>query len=119
MVANYLILARGKKLLEPVVFQWAVARNQAVARAFEEVLKCPVIIPEYPELAGAVGIALLTGDELDGHPTKFRGAAILDDLYQIKVWQCQDCENRCGITSLIDNGEVIANSGSRCGKHNC
>ena len=117
MVANYLILAKGKKLLEPVVFQGAVAKNQAVARAFEEALKCPVIIPEYPEFAGAVGIALLTEEQMDGRETNFRGDAILAPEYCIEVKQCPDpCPNKCELTLLLYQGRALAVFGSKCGR---
>jgi predicted CoA-substrate-specific enzyme activase len=116
MVSNYLALARGKRLEPPIVFQGAVAKNRGVVRAFEETLG-PVIIPEYPEFAGAVGIALLCEENMVGY-TKFRGKdAILNHSYQTKVWYCKDCENECEILSLIDDGKAIANFGSRCGKH--
>jgi len=117
MVANYLMLAKGKKLVEPVVFQGAVAKNQAVARAFEEALECPVIIPEYPEFAGAVGIALLTRENMNGRKTNFRGDAILAPEYRIEVKQCPDpCPNECELTRLLYQGKVLAVFGSKCGK---
>ena len=117
MVANYLILAKGKKLFEPVLFQGAVAKNQAVARAFEEALKCTVIVPEYPEFAGAVGIALLTEEQMDGRKTNFRGDAILAPEHCIEVKQCPDpCPNKCELTLLLYQGRALAVFGSKCGR---
>ena len=117
LVANYLILAKGKKLFEPVLFQGAVAKNQAVARAFEEALKCPVIVPEYPEFAGAVGIALLTEEQMDGRKTNFRGDAILAPEHCIEVKQCPDpCPNKCELTLLLYQGRALAVFGSKCGR---
>lgn len=119
MVTNYLMLAKGKRLLEPVVFQGAVAKNQAIARAFEEALKCPVIIPEYPEFAGAVGIALLTEEQMNGRKTNFRGDAILAQEYRIEVKHCPDpCPNECELTVLLYQGEALAVFGSKCEKNN-
>ncbi len=118
MVGNYLLLAKGKKLESPVVFQGAVAKNQAVAKAFEEALKCPIIIPEYPELAGAIGIALLTEESMNGYHTNFRGDAILNSNYRTEIAHCEDCENRCELLNLYCNGDLLAVSGSRCGKRN-
>lgn len=117
MVTNYLMLAKGKKLLEPVIFQGAVAKNQAVARAFEEALGCPVIIPEYPEFAGAVGIALLTEEQMNGRKTNFRGDAILAPEYHIEVKRCPDpCSNECELTLLLYQSKALAVFGSKCGK---
>jgi len=117
MVTNYLMLAKGKKLVEPVIFQGAVAKNQAVARAFEEALGCPVIIPEYPEFAGAVGIALLTEEQMNGRKTNFRGDAILAPEYLIEVKECPDpCPNECELTLLLYQGKLLAVFGSKCGR---
>ena len=117
MVANYLMLAKGKKLLEPIIFQGAVAKNQAVARAFEEALGCPVIIPEHPELAGATGIALLAEENMDGRKSSFRGDAILAPEYRIEVKQCPDpCPNECELTFLLYQGNALAVFGSKCGR---
>ncbi|GAI98961.1 unnamed protein product, partial [marine sediment metagenome] len=99
LTSNYLMLAKGKKLLEPVIFQGAVAKNKAVVKAFEEALNCPVIVPEYPEFAGAVGIALLTEEQMNGRKTNFRGDVILAPEYRIEVRQCPDpCPNECELT---------------------
>lgn len=117
MVINYLMLAKSKKLLEPVIFQGAVAKNQAVARAFEEILGCPVIIPEYPEFAGAIGIALLTEEQMNGRKTNFRGDAILTPEYRIEVKRCPDpCSNECELTLLLYQDKALAVFGSKCGK---
>jgi len=117
MVFNYLTLAKGKKLLEPVVFQGAVARNLAVIRAFEEALECHIIVPEYPEFAGAVGIALLTEEQMNGRKTNFRGDAILAPEYRIEVKQCPNpCPNECDLTLLLYEGKALAVFGSKCGK---
>lgn len=119
MVNNYLMLAKGRKLLAPVVFQGAVAKNQGVARAFEEALGCPVIIPEYPEFAGAVGIALLTEEQMNGRGSSFKGIGeSVDADYTTKVSYCQDCENHCELLSLYCDGELLGRSGSRCEKNN-
>lgn len=117
MATNYLMLAKGKKLHEPVVFQGAVAKNQGVARAFEEALECPIIIPQYPEFAGAIGIALLTEEQMDGRKTNFRGDAILAPEYRIEVKRCPDpCPNECELTLLRFEGKVLAVFGSKCGR---
>jgi activator of 2-hydroxyglutaryl-CoA dehydratase len=43
----------------PVVFQGGVARNQAMVKAFTEVLGIEPFIPNQPELSGAMGAALI------------------------------------------------------------
>ena len=69
LVRNFLNnLAKGKKLLPPIVFQGGVAANQGLKRAFEEALETEVIIPnEYHHVMGAVGAALLAHEEITNY----------------------------------------------------
>lgn len=119
LVGNYLtVLAKGKKLLEPIVFQGAVAQNKAIVKAFEEALGKPVLVPENCAYMGAIGIALLTEENMDGH-TKFRGEAVLDERYRTEIGHCPDpCENNCELMTLYYGDEVLAVWGSHCGKNN-
>lgn len=43
----------------PVAFTGGAARNGCLARLLEELLKRPLLVPDAPELAGALGAALL------------------------------------------------------------
>jgi (R)-2-hydroxyacyl-CoA dehydratese activating ATPase len=54
-------------LEEPVMMTGGVARNSAVVRALNEKLKTIIIIPPEPQIAGALGAALLAEEEL-GNP---------------------------------------------------
>ena len=56
-------LARGKRLLAPVVFQGGVASNAAVKKSFEEELGCSIIVPNFHNLTGAIGAAMLAKEE--------------------------------------------------------
>jgi predicted CoA-substrate-specific enzyme activase len=75
------VIGRGKPFTPPVVFQGGVAYNQAVARAFEDVLKLQpgeLIIPHYPQFMAAIGCALIAFDEVRaGRAVPFRGLAPL------------------------------------------
>lgn len=120
LVGNYLAtLAKGKKLLKPIVFQGATALNKALVRCFEDALKCEVLVPEDCSYMGAIGIAELTRESMNGHPTKFRGVkAVVDADYKTEISYCSDCPNQCELLSLYCNGELVGRSGSRCGKNN-
>lgn len=120
LVGNYLaVLAKGKKLLHPVVFQGATALNQALVKCFEDSLGSPILVPKDCSYMGATGIAELTRENMNGRPTKFRGIKeIINAEYRTEISFCQDCENRCELLSLYMNGELVGRSGSRCGKNN-
>ena len=46
---------------EPIVFAGGVAKNPCMRRLLEEALKQDVLIPEDPQMVGALGAALLSG----------------------------------------------------------
>jgi predicted CoA-substrate-specific enzyme activase len=71
---NYLnSVAAGKEILNPVVFQGGLAFNRGMVRAFEDELDSAVVIPEYPELMGAIGAAILAGQQTADKPSGFKG----------------------------------------------
>lgn len=120
LVRNFLNnLAKGKKLLSPIVFQGGVAANKGLKRAFEEALKTEIIVPEkYYNVMGAVGAALLAHEEIsnNGEKTKFRGFKIAEEQFENSSFHCKGCENNCEIIVTQLNNEVLARYGSRCGK---
>ncbi len=61
-------IARGKKILPPVAFEGGVAANPGVVRAFTDVLKLEkLIIPEYYNVMGAIGAAILAMESDENH----------------------------------------------------
>ena len=71
---NYLnSVAAGKEILAPVVFQGGLAFNRGMVRALEDEISVKLIIPEHPELMGAIGAALLAGQVAIGTSTHFKG----------------------------------------------
>jgi len=51
-------------LQEAVMITGGVARNRAVVKALNEKLKTKIIVPEEPQIAGALGAALLAEEEV-------------------------------------------------------
>ncbi|NPA48705.1 MAG: CoA activase [Thermodesulfobacteria bacterium] len=72
-------LARGRKVLPPIVFQGGVAANLGVRRAIKEVFHLredELIIPEYHFIMGAIGAALYG---LDGRfKASYQGSEVLE-----------------------------------------
>jgi len=65
LVRNYLNnLAKGKKITEPIVFQGGVAANVGIVAAFEKTLEMKITIPEYYDVMGAYGAALIAKDKM-------------------------------------------------------
>jgi predicted CoA-substrate-specific enzyme activase len=120
LVRNFLNnLAKGKKLLPPIVFQGGVAANKGLKRAFEEALQAEIIIPDkYHHVMGAVGAALLAHEEItdSSETTNFRGFEAAQEHFETSSFHCKGCENNCEIIGTELRGEVLARWGSRCGK---
>ncbi|MBA7540836.1 hypothetical protein ES705_33139 [subsurface metagenome] len=67
---------------------------------------------------GAIGVALLTEENMNGRRTNFRGEAILEGDYGTAITRCEDCENNCEVLQLLQGNKLLASFGSRCGKYN-
>lgn len=112
-------LAKGKKILPPIVFQGGVAANKGLKRAFEEDLQAEIIVPDkYYHVMGAVGAALLAHEEITDNDrrTSFRGFDAATEQFETSSFHCKGCENNCEIVATELRGEVLARWGSRCGK---
>lgn len=119
LVRNYLTnLAKGKALESPIVFQGGVAANVGIVAAFEKSLEQKVIVPEYFDVMGAYGAALLALEKTSkvDCKTEFKGFAMLQRDFTSKSIECKDCPNFCEIVEISTSQEIIARWGGRCGK---
>jgi predicted CoA-substrate-specific enzyme activase len=119
LVRNYLNnLAKGKPIEEPVMFQGGVAANVGIVAAFEKALDKKVTIPEYFDVMGAYGAALIARETMKGggRDTGFYGFDIADKSYTARSMECNDCTNLCEVIEICSNGDVLARWGDRCGK---
>jgi len=116
LVRNYLSnVAKGKKILSPILFVGGVSENVGMRWAFEKALGQKVIVPKYNKVMGAFGVALLVKE----HPpqkTKFRGFEISDMDIKCDSFQCKGCPNQCEVIEAKMNGKVISRWGDRCGR---
>ncbi len=117
IVRNYLnAVAKGKDIKPLILFQGGVAANQGVKKAFEEALDMEVYVPKHFLVMGAIGAAMLSCYQAEG-PTSFIGFDKTIDLkFESRGFECNDCPNQCEIVEAVRNDEVVARSGSRCGK---
>lgn len=119
LVRNYVNnICKGKKLEAPILFQGGVAANRGMKKAFEDALGVEVTIPEYFDVMGAIGVAILAKEEYDqhGYETKFLGFNVADFDFDTKSFECSDCSNECEVIQVYMNGEMVARWGGRCGK---
>ncbi|HBE78612.1 MAG TPA: 2-hydroxyglutaryl-CoA dehydratase [Firmicutes bacterium] len=119
LIRNYLTnLCRGKVLEPPYVFQGGVAANKGIVAALEKELQHEVIIPQYFNVMGAIGAALLAEDYIKktGFQTRFAGFNTADLQFVPKTFNCNGCPNVCEVIQVDLNGRPIARWGDKCGK---
>jgi len=119
LVRNYINnLGRGKKLRPPYVFQGGVAANAGIRSAFEKELGEKVMVPEYFDVMGALGAAILSKEytQLNSCASKFRGFEAADIEFTPSSFECTGCSNVCEVIKIEINGEVAAMWGDKCAK---
>lgn len=119
LVRNYINnLGRGKSLQPPFVFQGGVAANVGIRAAFEKEIGHKIIIPQFYNVMGAIGVAILAREcvEESGEPSDFKGFDVADIEYIPSSFECNGCSNVCEVTKVEMDGKVIAALGDRCGK---
>ncbi len=116
LVGNYFtMLAKGIRLAPPYVFQGATAKNKALVKCVEEELNEKIIVPQSPELMGALGVAILAKEDIRGD-SKFKGFPNINNEFTTKTYCGTGCTNECEITQLFENKELIGYLGNRCEK---
>lgn len=120
LVRNYLNnLAKGKEILEPIVFQGGVAANVGIVAAFEKELNKRIYVPEHYDVMGALGAAILAREEATKKgSTDFYGFDLVNKEFKAKSFECHDCSNMCEVVEILSDGYLIARWGDRCGKWN-
>ncbi|MFZ5353194.1 MAG: acyl-CoA dehydratase activase [Bacillota bacterium] len=119
LVRNYINnLGRGKKLEPPFVFQGGVAANAGIRAAFEKEIGHEVIIPEYYNVMGAIGSAILAREyvEKDRKRSSFRGIEGIYCDFHPTSFNCDSCDNCCEVIKVNLNNKTVAMWGDRCGK---
>ncbi len=121
MVRNYLNnVAKGKKMLPNIFFQGGVAANSGIKKAFEEELGYKVIVPEYYDVMGAVGAAILAKKTVskENVRTKFKGFLVANSFIRTKSLECNMCANKCEVAVLYDGENAMGSFGDKCGRWN-
>ena len=119
MVRNYLNnVGKGKKILPIIFFQGGVAANSGIKKSFEKEIGHEIIVPEYYQVMGAIGAALLAKEEieLNPRPSSFHGFELVERDYQTAGFECDGCPNHCEVIEIMVDSEPIARWGDRCGK---
>lgn len=114
VATNYLNnVAKGKKVVAPVVFQGGVSKNSGVVRAFEDELGIDVLVDADGHLMGAFGAALLAADAPASARRPF--AWDVDDFeFRTREVVCGRCANHCEVVCVYRDDDLIDSWGNRC-----
>ncbi|MFX1397570.1 MAG: acyl-CoA dehydratase activase [Promethearchaeota archaeon] len=118
---NYISRIIGPRHIgENILFLGGVALNKSVALAIAACCRRKVIVPEHPELMGAIGTALLALDlSCDNKiPDRdFKLGFFLKGEMQVKnTFRCNACENLCEIQNIMIRGHKYP-FGGYCSKY--
>lgn len=114
IVINYLNnLAKGKKIMPPIVFQGGVSKNKAVLKYFKEILNEDVIVDYNSHLMGAIGIAILAKQNSND---KTFNLNIKNIKFETKGMKCNRCANNCEILKIYKDSKLIDAWGSKCNR---
>lgn len=105
---NYLNrVVRGRKVGEVIYFQGGTAYNDAVAAAFAQILKKPIIVPPHNGVIGAIGMALLARERMQeaDRPSRFRGYDLNRVDYTSRDFVCRACSNDCEMKEFVIEGQ--------------
>jgi predicted CoA-substrate-specific enzyme activase len=97
-----------------ICFQGATAKNRPLVAAFEQRLGKKIFVSPYCHLTGALGVALLVGEEKP-FKTGFTGLSFYKEPVKILSERCTFCANSCLISLASVHGEQEA-YGFLCGR---
>lgn len=100
-----------------LVFQGAVAKNQALVAAFEDLYQQPIHVSQFCHITGAIGVCdyLL---ERQTQPSAFVGLAFGKAQVETRLEVCELCPNQCRLNVLVTPDQKVA-SGMQCGRDYC
>jgi predicted CoA-substrate-specific enzyme activase len=105
---NYLNrVVRGRKIGNVIYFQGGTAYNDAVAAAFAKILGKPIIVPPHNGVIGAIGMALLARERMQGthQRSRFRGYDLNRVDYTSRDFVCRACSNDCEMKEFVIEGQ--------------
>lgn len=114
VASNYLNnVAKGKKIVGPILFQGGVSKNIGVKKAFEDLLKTEILVDEDGHLMGALGSAILAKKNSKNKVFAF---SLKNSKFETAGIECKGCPNHCEVIVVKKDGRKIDSWGNRCEK---
>jgi len=105
---NYLNrVVRGRKIGNVIFFQGGTAYNDSVAAAFSQILGKRIIVPPHNGVIGAIGMALIARDRMQGtgRASRFRGYDLNRVNFTSREFVCRACSNYCDMKEFVIEGQ--------------
>lgn len=118
MVRNYLSnVGKGKETRSKIFFQGGVAANIGIKAAFEKALGTEIHVPEYYDVMGSIGAAILAKEEFTKkRQTNFKGFEVGFNDFVPRNIECNGCGNNCEVIAIKNGEKTVGCFGDRCGK---
>ena len=112
VVTNYMNnVAKGKRIIPPIIFQGGVSKNIGVTKAFERTTGHEIHVDPDSHLIGALGTAILAKNSKNPRPFDFR---ISEADFQTKGINCDKCANHCEVIAVYQDEKLIDAWGNKC-----
>lgn len=122
LARNYLNeICKSENIHDLISFQGGVAKLKGMTRAFESILSKNMLVDEYCQVYGALGVAMLVrrADDVNDIEVGFSKAnGMCISNYRSESFMCEDCNRKCNLVRYIDqNNDTEFVVGGRCGKY--
>jgi len=109
---NYLEkVVERRPIGKEIIFQGGVASNQAVVRAFSNLLGKEIKVHPYNRISGAIGAALEAKEKVRKIGKKSLSAEEIKEKllqpFNLTSFECRHCSNRCQVVSISSGQETV------------
>ena len=104
-------VAKGKKILEPILFTGGVSKNIAVYEYLKEITGNKIILDNNSSLMGAIGIAGMARNSGNEREFDFN---ICNSMISTKLLNCVNCSNKCEVIAIYKDDNLIDMWGNKC-----
>lgn len=112
IAVNYInTVAKGKKIIFPIVFNGGLSKNKGIVMALENIINEQIIVDKNSNLIGALGAAVLAMQS--GKESDF-DFDIEKLNIETKIIECNKCNNNCEMVAVYRNNQLIDYWGNKC-----
>lgn len=106
-------VAKGKKVLTPIIFCGGLSNNICIVKCLEEMFGEDILVNKNSQFMSAIGMAILARNS-----KKEKEFSFDIDNYNVetRLSNCLNCANNCEIVTVYKNNSIIDFWGNKCDK---